>query len=335
MSPEALSKPLVAGAAMPEFSLEAAAPADAPATARPAAARPTPSFMAAAGQSVRPPAGVGWCAPECGRWALRWWHRCLPRFCGNERDRIAHSQSKPCACACLGLQWLLGCRVEPLRRVDALVIESSSFNKALSQAYTLQFTVRNTGAVPVAMPAVELTLTDVQDRVLLRRVLQAKEFAGPKVAVPAGASVAANLPVQVRPVVRAGVDCGLPPAGLLPIKKPGALRPPGLKPSVSRLGLAGRRKWPGGLRVQCGLSSRSSGSGRRCLAAGAFGSFLRSRLLGSFLGGRLFGSGLLRSSGLLGRSSFLGSRLFRWCSLLGWCSFLGGLPSSQGRLLGG
>jgi hypothetical protein len=120
----------------------------------------------------------------------------------QERDRIA-SASPALAPVLRSACAVLGCRIEALRRVDALVIESSSFSKALSQVYTLQFTVRNTGSVPVAMPAVELTLTDLQDRVLLRRVLQAKEFAGPKAALPVGGSVAANVPVQVRSMVGA------------------------------------------------------------------------------------------------------------------------------------
>ncbi len=202
-SPEALSKPLVDGNALPEFSLEAArtdTPAPAPAPAQPASARPPPSFMSHR-QASTTQAGT---AVRAGMWAL-----CavlaaalVGQVLWHERDRIA-TASPSLAPALASACSVLGCRIEALRRVDALVIESSSFNKALSQAYTLQFTVRNTGPVPVAMPAVELTLTDVQDRVLLRRVLPAKEFAGQKAALPAGASVAANVPVQVRPVVGA------------------------------------------------------------------------------------------------------------------------------------
>ena len=92
------------------------------------------------------------------------------------------------------------------------------------------------------------------------------------------------------------------------IKKPDTFRHRALGRTASRLGLGGRGKRPSGLRVQGGLSRRGSGS-RRCLGSGCFRCFLRSRLLGCFLGGWLFGRRFLRSC-------FLGWGLFR-------CYFLG------------
>ena len=113
--------------------------------------------------------------------------------------------------------------------------------------------------------------------------------------------------------------------------------------AVRRLRLAGCRKRPSRLRVQSGLSCRGCGrSGRRrCGGSGCFRGFLRSRLLGCFLGGWLFGSRFLGGSGLfcrrffrgcfLGGSSFLRCYLFR-CYLFRWslfrCCFF-----SRGRLL--
>jgi predicted Zn finger-like uncharacterized protein len=198
-SPHALSGPSDAGIAVQDLSGAAAGAGAAPSFVH-VAAQPTPSFMAQ-GKATSSRAGLAarvwmWSAAAAllgvlGGQVL--WH---------ERDRIASfnpSIAPALAWACS----VFGCRIDALRQADALVIDSSSFSKVLTQVYTLQFTLRNTGSVPVAMPAVELTLTDLQDRVLLRRVLQAKEFAGQRPALPVGASVTASLPVQVRSVVGA------------------------------------------------------------------------------------------------------------------------------------
>ena len=90
-----------------------------------------------------------------------------------------------------------------------------------------------------------------------------------------------------------------------------------LETGFLRLGRS--RKRPGCLRVQSGLSSRGSGS-RRCLGSGCFRCFLRSRLLGCFLGGWLFGSRLFGCSSFLGRRFFC-SCFFGWCGFLGWSLF--------------
>ena len=100
----------------------------------------------------------------------------------------------------LGLQWLLqqkdslaaseprlnaalrvfcdafGCQIEPPRRVESLVIDSSTFNKIAPDTYRLSFVLKNTGSVPLEMPALELTLTDTQDQAVVRRVLLPAQF---------------------------------------------------------------------------------------------------------------------------------------------------------------
>lgn len=70
----------------------------------------------------------------------------------------------------------LGCRIEPLRQFDAVVIEASAFQHLQADRFQLSATVRNTATWTVAMPAIELVLTDAQDTALLRRVLQASEL---------------------------------------------------------------------------------------------------------------------------------------------------------------
>ena len=103
----------------------------------------------------------------------------------HERDRLAarHPQWRAAlaqACA------RLGCSVGPLRRIDAILIDSSGFTKLRPDTYRLSFTLKNQAAVPVAVPALELTLTDTQDQPLLRRVLTPAELGAPAATLPAG-----------------------------------------------------------------------------------------------------------------------------------------------------
>ncbi|HZY18933.1 MAG TPA: DUF3426 domain-containing protein [Ramlibacter sp.] len=96
----------------------------------------------------------------------------------HDRDRLAasHPQWRP---------WLeqlcrpLDCRIGPPRRIDAILIDSSGFTRLRQDAYRLGFTLKNQAPHPVAVPALELTLTDTQDQPLLRRVLLPKELHAP------------------------------------------------------------------------------------------------------------------------------------------------------------
>lgn len=65
----------------------------------------------------------------------------------------------------------LQCELAPLRQIDAMVIDSSSFNKLDSTSFRMSFTLKNTARSDVALPALEVTLTDAQDQALIRRVL--------------------------------------------------------------------------------------------------------------------------------------------------------------------
>jgi predicted Zn finger-like uncharacterized protein len=104
----------------------------------------------------------------------------------QDRDRVA-------AAAPALRPWLarlcvpLNCTIGPPRHIDAIAIDSSSFNKLRGDAYRLNVTLRNQAAVEVAMPALELTLTDGQDQPLVRRVLVPSEL-GPGAGAIAAAS---------------------------------------------------------------------------------------------------------------------------------------------------
>ena len=93
----------------------------------------------------------------------------------HDRDRLAAAEPslRP---------WLqrlcepLGCRIGPPRQIESIAIEGSSFNKLRGDAYRLSFTLRNQAPVEVAVPAIELTLTDTQDLPVVRRVLMPDEL---------------------------------------------------------------------------------------------------------------------------------------------------------------
>ena len=79
------------------------------------------------------------------------------------------------ACA----QW--HCQLAPPQNIAAVAIDSAGFTKAgtRSDLYQLQVALKNQARTPVAMPALELTLTDAQNQVLLRRVLLPAELGAP------------------------------------------------------------------------------------------------------------------------------------------------------------
>lgn len=62
------------------------------------------------------------------------------------------------------------------QRSEALVIESSSFERVEGNTYRLQLNLRNASNADVALPALELSLTDNNSAVVLRRVINAQEL---------------------------------------------------------------------------------------------------------------------------------------------------------------
>ena len=74
------------------------------------------------------------------------------------------------------LSALCACEVTWPREPEAVLIESSSFTESPQGGFTVQLRLKNTQHHPVAMPALELSLTDLQDQVLVRRVFTADEL---------------------------------------------------------------------------------------------------------------------------------------------------------------
>ncbi|WP_343655534.1 DUF3426 domain-containing protein [Cupriavidus sp.] len=96
----------------------------------------------------------------------------------------------------------LGCDVPPWRDLDALRIDSSQLQKQdeASDVYLLAVTLRNQGRATTALPAIELVMTDLQDQLLLRRVLLPAEYLEPvqRGFAATGLRAGSELPVRVR-----------------------------------------------------------------------------------------------------------------------------------------
>lgn len=91
----------------------------------------------------------------------------------------------------------LRCELAPLRKIDAVVIDSSTFTKSGADSYRLNFSLKNLGNVPVAMPALEVTLTDTQDQPLVRRVLLPAQFGAGTAQLTSGADFSGSIMLDV------------------------------------------------------------------------------------------------------------------------------------------
>lgn len=115
----------------------------------------------------------------------------------HERDRIAATAPglKPVLEAmCAPLQ----CSVAPLRQIESVLIDSASFHKLRADVYQLNLTLKNAAATDVALPAIELSLTDAQDQALMRRVLLAGELGQPSDVLTAGSESAVSLALGIK-----------------------------------------------------------------------------------------------------------------------------------------
>ena len=92
---------------------------------------------------------------------------------------------------------VLVCSVGPVRQIEAIVIDSSSFNKINETAYRLSFSIKSTAATAVAMPSMEVTLTDTRDQAVIRRVLTPAQFGAAGGLLAAGAEFAGVLTLQL------------------------------------------------------------------------------------------------------------------------------------------
>ncbi|MCR6478036.1 zinc-ribbon domain-containing protein [Variovorax sp. ZS18.2.2] len=123
----------------------------------------------------------------------------------HERDGIVARQPglRP---ALATLCQYTGCELSALRQIGDIMIEGAAFarEKSGGNDYRLSFTLRNAATVPLAMPAVELSLLDTQERAVVRRVLMPVDYGAPSV-LAARADRAASLPLTLSPTEAAAL----------------------------------------------------------------------------------------------------------------------------------
>ena len=100
-----------------------------------------------------------------------------------------------------GLCAMTGCAIRPLRdaAMSHLSIEASDLqaDPAHRGLLILTATVRNRAGWPLAYPHLELTLTDAQDRVVVRRALAPADYAGGTADVQGGIAPNAEITLKV------------------------------------------------------------------------------------------------------------------------------------------
>ena len=94
---------------------------------------------------------------------------------------------------------LAGCTIRPLRDVGALSIEASDLqaDPAHKGLLVLTATIRNRARYAIGYPHLELTLTDSQDQVVVRRALAPAEYASGTANLAQGVAPNAEVPVKL------------------------------------------------------------------------------------------------------------------------------------------
>jgi len=85
------------------------------------------------------------------------------------------------------------CRIEAPRRIDEVLVESTALTRAPAQdAFVLSVTLRSRSDLTLALPSIDLTLTDANGRLVSRRALAPRDFSAGDVIAPH-----AETPLQV------------------------------------------------------------------------------------------------------------------------------------------
>jgi predicted Zn finger-like uncharacterized protein len=85
------------------------------------------------------------------------------------------------------------CRIEAPRRIDEVLVENTALTRAPAQdAFVLSVTLRSRSELALALPSIDLTLTDANGRLVARRALAPSDFGAADVIAPH-----AETPLQV------------------------------------------------------------------------------------------------------------------------------------------
>jgi hypothetical protein len=122
----------------------------------------------------------------------------------HERNAIAAAQPR-LAPLLTRLCQPLNCGLSPVQKIGAVLIESSSFLRGNGDNFRLTIALRNTALVAVAVPCIELTLTDAQDQALLRRVILPDELQVATEVLAPGGDMLTSVDAALAPEVAAAV----------------------------------------------------------------------------------------------------------------------------------
>ncbi len=89
---------------------------------------------------------------------------------------------------------MAGCRIEAPRRIEDIAVESTALARAaVPDAFRLSEVLRNRGATVLAVPTVDLSLTDANGQLISRRMLAPREFRVAPETIRSGAELAMQL----------------------------------------------------------------------------------------------------------------------------------------------
>ena len=110
----------------------------------------------------------------------------------QERDRLAarYPDLRPLLAS---LCEPLGCTIDAVRDLQAVVIDSATLTRRVGDFYSFDLVLKNTSATALAVPALELSLTDTADTVISRRVFLPDELLGVPPLLPPQSTVSVSL----------------------------------------------------------------------------------------------------------------------------------------------
>lgn len=114
----------------------------------------------------------------------------------QERDRLAarYPDLQPLL---VSLCQPLGCTINAVRDLQAVVIDSATLTRRRGDFYSFDLVLKNTSAMALAVPALELSLTDTADAVISRRVFLPDELPGIPPLLPPQSTVSVSLQLSL------------------------------------------------------------------------------------------------------------------------------------------
>jgi len=101
----------------------------------------------------------------------------------------------------------LGCDLAPVRHIDAIVIDSAELVRRLGNFHSFDIVLHNQSPLEVALPALELTLTDTHQVVVARRVFLPQDWPADVTALPPHERVSVSFRLSI------SLGEGVPTAG--------------------------------------------------------------------------------------------------------------------------